>query len=320
MEITNKRRLRMMTRTTKRWLAQALDLAVLSCVVVMPAGLLFAALQFFAGRRDWGGLGVLAALAGALGVYARLILPFTLRVKRLEVRSAGDATGTPLKLVFFSDIHVGRVKKAAWVRKVVDLVNAQRPDAVLVGGDFVGHIDPRDLAQLLAPLADLRARLGVYAVLGNHDYGLPGPDCAAALQRVFRRYNVRLLRNECVPLDGRLRLVGLDELWDGHADIRRAFGECPDGDETRRIVLGHNPDLMMHISQRAALFLFGHTHGGQIRLPFLTRRIVPIDGPLYRGEHHLPQGRVYITNGCGETTTPTRLGSQVEIVAITVYC
>ncbi|MCL4504512.1 MAG: hypothetical protein M1140_00605 [Chloroflexi bacterium] len=184
----------------------------------------------------------------------------------------------------------------------------------------MGHVDPDSLPQMLAPLAELRARLGVYAILGNHDYGLPGLDCTALLQQIFRQCHVRVLRNECVLLDGRLHLIGLDELWDGHVDVRRAFGDCADSDARTRIVLGHNPDLMAHITQKAALFIFGHTHGGQVNLPFLTRRIVPIDGALYRGEHQLPQGRVYISNGCGETTTPTRLGSQVEIVSITVHC
>ena len=87
----------------------------------------------------------------------------------------------------------------------------------------------------------------------------------------------------------------------------------------RRIVLGHNPDLMSDIAERADLFIFGHTHGGQINLPVITRYIVPVDGKYYRGQYPLPQGLVYVSSGCGETTTPTRLGTQVEIVSVTLY-
>jgi predicted MPP superfamily phosphohydrolase len=297
---------------------------------------------------------VVAALA-ALGIYARLIEPYWLKVKRLEIGDSRFGSGSPhssvpdlqasvsgspgakpLTVCFFSDLHVGRFKRVAWVRKVVALANAQKPDAVLIGGDFVGHLDQHVLADLLAPLAELQAPLGVYAVLGNHDYGLPGSDHAPELIVLLRRLNVRLLRNECVMLDGRVRLIGVDDLWAELDNVDAAFNAGAEAGAvhgsasamdasasavhaaSRTIVLGHNPDLMAGIQHCADLFLFGHTHGGQIYFPFLSRFIVPVDGDLYRGLHQLPQGMVYITNGCGETTTPTRLGARPEVVVVTV--
>ena len=150
-----------------------------------------------------------------------------------------------------------------------------------------------------------------------------------ALETASKRFNnrnlhspqdiVRLLRDECVTLDGRLQLIGIDELWSHRADIPAAFGACGDRN-LPRVVLGHNPDLMAHITQNAELFLFGHTHGGQIYIPGLMKQIVPVEGALYRGEYRLPQGLVYVSNGCGETTTPTRFGTRVEVVAVTLYC
>ena len=307
-------------KAKRRWAEKAFDAMVLSALVIMPLGLLYAFYQAVEGSALLAVAGLLAAVLGGLGIYARLIVPFWLRVKSIRVGAATTQAGAPkaLKVVYFTDLHVGRVKHAPWTRKVVDLVNAQHPDVVLMGGDFVGHVDAEVIPGMLAPLADLRARLGVFAVLGNHDYGLPGIDHSALLETIFRQMNIRLLRNENLTLEGRLEIVGIDELWEGYADVKRSFAgaECAPG--MRRIVLGHNPDLMRQITEPADLFIFGHTHGGQIHLPFLTRYIVPVDGDLYRGEYHLPQGLAYVSSGCGETTTPTRLGTQVEIVSVTV--
>jgi uncharacterized protein len=301
---------------------RAIDLIALSAALVAPAAALFALFQFARGEFWLGAAGVVVSALGWVGVHARLIAPFRLRVTRLDIQPPTSSVlpfddRKPLKIIFFSDIHVGRYKQAAWARKVVELVNAQQPDAVLIGGDLVGHLDGYTLEELLAPLGNLHAPLGVYAVLGNHDYGLPGPDYSLQLAEMLRRQGIRLLRNECVMLNERLQLIGIDELWGGYADVERAFG----GDERgiRRLVLGHNPDLMAGIHHSADLFIFGHTHGGQIYLPLLSRFTVPIDGDIFRGQHQLPQGRVYISTGCGETSTPTRLAAPPEIVLINFH-
>jgi predicted MPP superfamily phosphohydrolase len=313
-------RIRSVAYTSRVWIERLFDTLVLSCVVMAPAGLLFALYQAATGVTLGLVAGLIVAAGGALGIYARLIQPFVLRVKRIEIRATGAASHSrPLKIAFFSDIHVGWLKQRDWVRKVVALVNAQQPDIVLLGGDFVSNVDPTLVPGMLAPLSQIRARLGAYAVLGNHDYGLPGLDLSAQLEMILKENNVRLLRNECVTLDGRLQLVGIDELWSHRADIGAAFGECGD-QNLPRVVLGHNPDLMTHITQKAELFIFGHTHGGQVYLPGLTKHIVPVESTLYRGQYKLPQGLVYVSNGCGETSTPTRLGAPVEVVAVTLYC
>jgi predicted MPP superfamily phosphohydrolase len=121
-----------------------------------------------------------------------------------------------------------------------------------------------------------------------------------------------------VLIDDRLALIGIDELWGGYADVSRAFAACTGVPGARCLVLGHNPDLMTRINQSADLFLFGHTHGGQIYLPFLWRLTVPVDGDMFRGMHQTPQGPVYVSNGCGETSTPTRLAAPPEVVLITL--
>ncbi len=295
-------------------------------VALAPAGLLLAV--YGAITAQAGLTLACAALAGmaGLGMYARFVTPFRLRVRKLELRApptanervAGADPAQPLRVCFFSDLHAGRYKRAAWLTQVVERVNAQSPDVVLIGGDFVGHLDGHDLDELLHPLRNLRAPLGVFAVLGNHDYGLPGPDVTPELEPLLAGYGIRVLRNECVPLEARHQLVAVDELWADRDNVARAFGHTDPARTT--IFLGHNPDVMTKVTpdQRARIFLFGHTHAGQIYLPFLPGFGVPVKTTLYRGLHHLPQGMVYVSSGCGESETPIRLNTSPEIVVFEV--
>ena len=291
-------RLRTISYTSRVWVERVFDAAVLSCVVVAPAGLLLTLYMAIMGSVLGVIAGVIITAGGLLGTYARLFEPFFLRVTRLVLRPASARAGArPIRLAFFSDIHVGWLKQRKWTQKVVDLVNAQKPDVVLLGGDFISNVDPTLVPDMLAPLSQIKARLGVFAVFGNHDYGLPGLDFSAQLEEIFKDNNVRLLRNECLTLDGRLQLIGIDELWSQRADVGGAFNACG-GRDLPRVVLGHNPDLMHHIKQSAELFIFGHTHGGQIYLPGFMKYIVPVEGEYYRSQYKLPQGLVYVSNGC----------------------
>jgi predicted MPP superfamily phosphohydrolase len=289
-------------------------------VVIAPAGAALAAYGVLTSRLDLALLGAGVTIAAVIGIYARFVVPFKLNIKRLEIGDARIAnhqlpiTNPPLRIVFFTDLHAGRYKRSEWLKQVVALVNAQSPDVVLIGGDFVGHLDGHSLPDLLHPLSELRARLGVFAVLGNHDYGLPGPDMAPELERLLAGYGIRVLKNECVALGERHQLVAVDELWADRDDASRAFAQADPARVT--VFLGHNPDLMLKMKpeQRATIFLFGHTHAGQIYLPFLPGFGVPIKTNLYRGLHRLPQGAVYVSSGCGESETPIRLNTSPEIV------
>ncbi|MCS7061810.1 MAG: metallophosphoesterase [Anaerolineae bacterium] len=292
-------------------------------LVMTPLGILLSAHGLATAQSELAAAGLLLAIASAVGLYARFIAPFQLSVRQLQIempRGARDASvgAQPLRVCFFSDLHIGRYKKAGWLSQVVRLVNAQSPDVVLIGGDFVAHFDrapdARSLLELLQPLRDLHAPLGVFAVLGNHDYGLPGPNLALELERLLAEWDIRVLKNECIPIGRYHQLVAVDELWADRDNVSRAFGHA---DPTRvTLFLGHNPDLMAKVKPEhtAVIFLFGHTHAGQIYLPFLPGFGVPIKTNLYRGLHRLPQGMVYVSSGCGESETPIRLGTQPEIV------
>lgn len=281
------------------------------------------------------GLVVLAALCLLLmalalaGVYARFVAPWQLQIKRIDLHTSHvpnlqSPISNPLKIVFFSDLHVGKFKGADWVQRIVDAVNAESPDVVLIGGDFVGHVKRSELPAMLAPLAQLQSRIGTFAVMGNHDYGLPDHDYSQVLHDLLAGMHIRVIHNECVTLRDDLRLLGVDEIWNERADLAVALARCEACAE-RTLVLGHNPDLILglgdkHIAlkEHGAFFLFGHTHHGQIHLPFAPGLAIPVKSQFYRGMYHIPYGAMYVSAGVGEGNSPTRLNTWPEIVVFEI--
>ena len=291
--------------------------------IALPALLLIAVLTAVNGNAG-AALGALALAAGfALAGYMRFVAARRLATRELVVDTQGRAA--PLTVAFISDAHLGRYKDERWLARVVGRVNDVAPDAVLIGGDFFFNRGPIDAERLLAPLAHLRAPLGVFAILGNHDVGLPGRDRRPILEPLLPTLGIRLLSNELVSLShpgapgGPTWIAGMGELWlhdFRFHELRAAYSGLVNPGAL--IVLGHNPDAMHEVetSDTADLFLFGHTHAGQIHLPFWPGFGIPSQGPWFRGEYALPQGRIYISSGIGETSSSCRLGTTCEVVVV----
>jgi predicted MPP superfamily phosphohydrolase len=272
---------------------------------------------------------LLIMVPALIGVYARYYVPWQLKTKRLDATTLGiknlqTPSAQRYKVVFFSDLHVGLYKRQEWVQRVVDAVNAESPDVVLIGGDFVGKTECCELAPMLAPLSQLKPRIGAFAVLGNHDYGLPDIDHSETLIHLLAGMNIRVIHNECVVLREDLRLLGVDEIWTERDDLAGALARCEAGAD-RTLVLGHNPDLILRLGERhemlkqhGAFFLFGHTHHGQIHLPFAPGLAVPIKSQYYRGLYRIPYGAMYVSAGVGESGTPTRLNTRPEVVVFEI--
>lgn len=279
----------------------------------------------FNGAVALAALCLLVTVLALIGSYARFIAPWQLKVKRLEVRNLGipslqTPAAQPFKIVFFSDMHVGKYKRQEWAQRIVDAVNAEKPDVVLIGGDFVGKTECCDLKEMLAPLSQLKPRAGAFAVMGNHDYGIPDIDHSQELHHLLAGMSIRVIHNECVVLRDDLRLLGVDEIWTERDDLAGALARCEACAE-RTLVLGHNPDLILRLGeaheslkQHGAFFLFGHTHHGQIHVPFAPGLAVPIKSSYYRGLYQIPYGAMYVSAGTGESATPTRLNTWPEIV------
>lgn len=268
---------------------------------------------------DLTGRAALGCLLG-LGGYGVLdakwlrVLPVTLPVPNLPAAWAG------VTIAFLSDIHYGPFVPLAYVRHAVRLTNSLSPDIVALGGDYP-HEGRERIAPCVAELAKLRARIGTFAVLGNHDHYFHGRELA---QAALRRAGIPELTNRGIwlergPARERLWLCGVGDFWEDSQDLPAALGETSLRDAV--ILLSHNPDYVECIRDpRVGLVLSGHTHGGQVSLPIIGAPLVPsLYGQKYA--HGLVEGpatRVFVSRGVGTVTPPVRLGSPPEVVFITL--
>jgi len=264
-----------------------------------------------------------AALAAAAGlaVYGGWIEP-----RRLVVRHdtltlphwPGGLSG--LRVGVLTDLHAGVIHAGeAVVGRWVERMNAEAPDLVLLGGDFTdahwlfgGRLAPERIAERIA---GLRARHGSVAVLGNHDWKQFGMRMWTALVEA----GIPVLENDSLAFDapgGRFHVAGLADVRLRHPDIVRALAGVP-GDEPV-LVLAHDPDVFPHVPGRVALTVAGHTHGGQIALPYVRRAFIPSrHGERYARGHVVEHGRHLVVGaGLGTSGLPVRLLAPPELLLL----
>lgn len=219
-------------------------------------------------------------------------------------------------IVQLSDLHTGMTIDRDFVQRVVDRANALNADLVALTGDLVdGPVDR--LRDDIAPLAQLRAKHGVFAVTGNHEYYAGVDEWIAEISRLGARY----LRNERVTIGepgASFELAGVDDYsaheWPGHGED---LGAATAGREANSalVLLAHQPRQVKNASQHGVdLQLSGHTHGGQI---WPWHYIVKIQqGGLLAGRYEHEGTQLYVTRGCGYWGPPVRFGAPLEITKI----
>lgn len=283
-------------------------------------------------------IGVAAALC--LG-YAYFIEPNRLVVNRSDVRIKGwNPAFNGLRIAMISDIHGGSNGiTEEKIREIVAVTNREDPDLVVLLGDYVSQaredkpIRQRSLKMEMGVIADnlqgLRARYGVFAVLGNHDAWAGEANIASELRRV----GFIVLQDEIIAIekDGhRMRILGLkDHLsirsWKSlSSNIRNAAAGGSGGDV---IVLEHSPDIFHALNETKPLgdefklMLAGHSHGGQVWLPVFGSPIVPSSyGQKYNRGHIREDGKdMFVTTGIGTSILPIRFLMPPEIAVITIY-
>jgi predicted MPP superfamily phosphohydrolase len=264
--------------------------------------------RLFAGAAALLGLG-----ASGVGVVSALS---PVEVKRVRVtidRLARSFSGT--RIVQLTDVHVGPTIGKGFIEDIVARVNALEPDIVAITGDLVdGSVE--ELAEHVAPLAQLRAKHGVYFVTGNHEYYSGADEWIAHL----RTLGIRVLRNERVRIGGEegFDLAGIDDhssrgMGRGHGpDLARALA----GRDADRacVLLAHQPRAI-ELADRLGvdLQLSGHTHGGQI---FPWNLVVRLQQPFVAGLHKLSRAQIYVSRGTGYWGPPMRVGAPAEITEI----
>lgn len=311
-------------------------------------GVLLAALALFLLVLVWG-----------IAIEPRL---FEIRHETALVPSLPEAwEGKNLALI--ADFQVGMWwGNEKTVARVVDRIVKERPTLVLVAGDFVYKPTDEDepsevereethdfMEEVTAAVALLRpltqAGLPVYAVLGNHDHGMNHPDSvknerlAAAVRQTLKTASVTVLENSAIPLasppgskeppeaasDSTLYLVGLGSRYAGQADVKAALSRLPKN--APRIIFTHNPDSFPEFGAHTApLVLAGHTHGGQIRVPFtenwswmalISEEQVHADGWI--NGFGQAGNRLYVNRGIGFSSFPVRINCRPELTLITLH-
>ncbi len=231
----------------------------------------------------------------------------TLRIADLP-KSLEGAT-----IAHLTDIHRCWSTSDAVLKNAVRITMEANPDLILLTGDFVTE-NPKDIQPCAEILAPLRARFGVHFILGNHDYTTDAPAMLCALEEI----GFHSLINCNICLEGGLWIAGLDDDREGEPFFDRAFAGIPEA--ATPIVLAHNPAMAEMFSYLDCYTLSGHTHGGQVILPFLTAYKVRIIGAKhYRaGWYDVGKAKLYVNSGLGNVAVPFRLFAPPEIVFFTL--
>lgn len=265
--------------------------------------------------RTWGLAAYLAPFV--LAIYAVLVRPHVVRVREVPIEIAGlPAAFEGYRIVQLSDTHVGSLTPPERARGWVKKANALSPDLVALTGDYVTS-GTRFHEVTASVFGDLTARDGTVAVLGNHDnFGGCEP-----LASTLRAVGVRLLMNDhtVIRKDGAsLVVAGVDDVYTRRADVEKTFRGIPSGHPI--VGLAHDPRLFPAMAERgAALVLSGHTHWGQVGVPFAERG-ANIARPFFRFPAGLYEGergaKLWVHPGLGTTGPPVRLGVAPEITVL----
>lgn len=298
--------------------------------VLAPLALAFIVWRLLRRRRPRLALAIAipVALVWSLGVWAFLVEPAGLTVRHVTIESA-QWRGPPVRIGLISDTHVAAPHTDPdRIRRVVAAMNAERPDMVVLLGDYVGshepatHRPPAQRAEILEGVAafeGLRSPLGTYGVLGNHDSWFD----ELLLARAMRQAGVRVLQNQANQVDrpgAPFWIGGIADLESRilAPSVQTTLSDVPT--DAPVILMTHWPDPFVGVPPRVALTLAGHTHCGQVDLPLIGRPILPSPGS-YRwpcGLYYEGGRPLFVTGGVGVSILPVRFRAPPEIVIVTL--
>ncbi len=275
-------------------------------------------------RRSFLKAGVFAA--GGLALYAGEIERHWVDVHQIEIRlkNLPDAFHG-FRIAHMADFHYGEYSEPTFIRSVVQRVNALRPDMIALTGDFIssGPMVKRISVDFAYHCADLLRRLecpNKYASMGNHDVMVSRIEVTDALAS----RSIPVLHNEAIPIEkdgARLWLAGVaDPLLGGGADLNATIPRGRLAGKEPLILMAHEPDYADKvIGSGVDLMLSGHTHGGQVRIPFMPPVNLPPMGKKYvEGHFSLGDLQLYVTRGIGTVGVPFRFRCPPEITLITL--
>ncbi|WP_346349906.1 metallophosphoesterase [Lactococcus petauri] len=264
-------------------------------------------------------LSVFILLIVALPFYAWKVEPFLVHVNHVELGKKNERT--PLNVVQISDLQVSEYYETNRLDKVIEKVNAQNPDILLFTGDLFDNYSkyPEQMAPMIEKLKAFKANIGKYAVWGNHDYG---GGAVRVYEDVMSAGGFVVLRNQGETLtlsDGRqVFLGGLDDSLLGNPSVSDTLAYRQNYDYA--ITMTHEPDVAdAFIGTDTQLVLAGHSHGGQVWIPFYPIKNVLAE-KYTRGLYQLDAiTQLYVNTGIGTTSIHARFGVIPEVTQFTIY-
>jgi uncharacterized protein len=281
--------------------------------------------SFSSSRRKFLGLGAAAGVA-AVAADSVLIEPNRPVIERKEIalrRWPVQLEGFTIALI--SDLHYDPHFSAHPLRASVGMVNGLHPDLIAITGDFVTQPlvsdDDEKAASAAEPcsqlVGEMRATHGVWAVLGNHDW-FTDP---VVVSNALRAQGVRILGNSATPIEvngSRFWLAGVNDVMSQTADLHATLSGVPSDEPT--VMLVHEPDFADRVARHPVdLQLSGHSHGGQVRFPFLPPLYLPhLAKKYYQGLYKIGDLTLYTNRGLGTIVVPVRIDCPPEITWITL--
>ena len=275
-------------------------------------------------KRTFGSFLTILGLSSGGYLYANRIEPSLLDIQKLQIKHPLIPNSFDgIKIIQFSDTHLGFQYNLHQFNKLVEKINLLKPDIILFTGDLMDEPNQyTEINKLMPILKKLNAPLGKYCIFGNHDHGGYGSEI---YRNIMESTDFSVLLNESAPIvlrDGStIYLLGIDDAMLGRPNLPKALQNVPKN--TFKILLSHAPDLADTTSQYPVHWqLSGHSHGGQIKIPFLGALVTPPFAQLYPeglysiGEHN-PLS-LYVNRGIGTTRLPFRLMSKPELTVFTL--
>ncbi|MDH4228021.1 MAG: metallophosphoesterase [Deltaproteobacteria bacterium] len=276
---------------------------------------------------------LLVAAAVIIGAYNASSLSITVERVDVEIDNLPDGfVGT--KIAVLTDVHSSFMMTESFMRKAATLTMNEKPDMIALTGDFVtgktkflnssvGSFDTKHLDKMVRAFSELKAPLGTYAVLGNHDFWSGEEAVGEIVGRTEKGLGAKWLRNKSITIEkngATFLLSGIDDYWHT-GSVLEAYKNVPT--DTARVLLSHNPDVVEELDmlrERADLVISGHTHGGQIKFPIIGFPVIPSKyGQRYLSGLIVEAGRaVYVSRGLGTLLAPIRFGALPEVTIITL--
>jgi predicted MPP superfamily phosphohydrolase len=257
----------------------------------------------------------------ATSVYAQGVEPRWFNLKTIDVQIAGlNPMFEGYKIVQLTDLHArSAFMDRQQLEKIARLANQQQPDLIALTGDYITNDAIKAEEMLTNAFGQLNANDGVVAIMGNHDRG----GDSLPIERALRKSNVMPLNNAVYSIDrsgNKLNIAGVDDVWVQRADLPQTIAQLPP--TGTNILLAHEPDFgdMAAATERFGLQLSGHSHGGQVVIPFVPRVTIPWAKKYIQGLYHIGGMQLYVSPGVGTTGPPkVRFNCRPEISVIVLH-